>query len=287
MSTVQVGLEVHRILYATDFSAVAETAGRYAAGLAQSLGAPLEIGHVLPTPNDERDDHWPAERKRREKRLTEYSESLGRLGVQAHSSVSTECPASLAISLMQRRTGADLVVVGTDAKTPLDRLLLGSTAEALLREGTVPVLVVGPHAKPPKEKGPMFATIVLATDFSATTENASRFALSLAVTLGAHLCVVHTVQGENTGESNPVQGEAAFKREIAEALPVGRYGFYDVPGGRKDKEIGESIVQFAGSVGADLIVMGAREPSFWLLHVRRGVTQDVLAEAGCPVLTVR
>ena len=39
-------------------------------------------------------------------------------------------------------------------------------------------------------------------------------------------------------------------------------------------------------VRADLIVMGPRKRSFWLTHVKRGVTLDVLARAKCPVLTV-
>jgi len=42
----------------------------------------------------------------------------------------------------------------------------------------------------------------------------------------------------------------------------------------------------AEKVKADLIVMGPRKHSFWLTHVRRGVTLEVLAQATCPVLTV-
>jgi hypothetical protein len=32
--------------------------------------------------------------------------------------------------------------------------------------------------------------------------------------------------------------------------------------------------------------MGPRKHSFWLTHVKRGVTLEVLAHATCPVLTV-
>lgn len=39
-------------------------------------------------------------------------------------------------------------------------------------------------------------------------------------------------------------------------------------------------------VNADLIIMGARQRSFWLTRLHRGVTQDVLAQAACPVLWV-
>ena len=38
--------------------------------------------------------------------------------------------------------GADLIVVGTHSRTGLDRLLMGSVAEHVVRHSNVPVLVV-------------------------------------------------------------------------------------------------------------------------------------------------
>ena len=38
--------------------------------------------------------------------------------------------------------GADLIVVGTKGKTGIKRLLLGSTAENVIRQSTIPILVV-------------------------------------------------------------------------------------------------------------------------------------------------
>jgi nucleotide-binding universal stress UspA family protein len=48
----------------------------------------------------------------------------------------------------------------------------------------------------------------------------------------------------------------------------------------------ESILELANRVHADLIVLGARNASFWLTHVEHGLTPDLLAEAKCPVMTV-
>jgi nucleotide-binding universal stress UspA family protein len=45
-----------------------------------------------------------------------------------------------------RAWGADLVVAGTHGRRGLDRLLLGSVAEGILRRSAVPVLLV--HAAP-------------------------------------------------------------------------------------------------------------------------------------------
>ncbi|MBK5255867.1 MAG: universal stress protein [Vicinamibacteria bacterium] len=43
---------------------------------------------------------------------------------------------------MAETWGADLLVVGTHARTGLARLLLGSTAEQVVRHSTIPVMVV-------------------------------------------------------------------------------------------------------------------------------------------------
>ena len=51
-------------------------------------------------------------------------------------------------------------------------------------------------------------------------------------------------------------------------------------------EVAGAVLGLATSVDADLIVMGARKASFWRTYIQAGLTPAVLAEAGCPVLTV-
>ena len=43
---------------------------------------------------------------------------------------------------MARELGADLIVMGTQGRTGLDRLILGSTAESVLARADCPVMVV-------------------------------------------------------------------------------------------------------------------------------------------------
>jgi nucleotide-binding universal stress UspA family protein len=52
--------------------------------------------------------------------------------------------ASAAIIRTARELGADLIVMTTHGRTGLNRVLLGSTAELVVRESPVPVLTVGP-----------------------------------------------------------------------------------------------------------------------------------------------
>lgn len=289
MSTTQAPTHVHTILLATDFSAIAERAGEYAVRLAQQLEVPLEIGHVMAPPDDEWDEiSWHTERERRGQRLHTWSVELQKIGIRVHSAISTDCPAPLAISLLQKRSGADLLVLGTESKSTLDRFLLGSTAEALIREGSVPVLTVGPRARPPHADGTLFRKMVLATDFSPASERAERLAIDLAHHFAAKLYVLHLDRAclpDNAGAR--FHAEMAFRNKLMQDLPPDRFEIRNAECGVGSANVSDSIVQYAADTLADLIIMGARERSFWLLHVRRGVTQDVLAAAECPVLTAR
>lgn len=49
------------------------------------------------------------------------------------------------IILMAETWGADLLVIGTHARTGLARLLVGSVSEYVIRHSTIPVMVVPPH----------------------------------------------------------------------------------------------------------------------------------------------
>ena len=51
-------------------------------------------------------------------------------------------PVSEAILADARRAGADVIVMGTHGRRGLNRLLLGSDAERVLRDANVPVLLV-------------------------------------------------------------------------------------------------------------------------------------------------
>jgi len=49
------------------------------------------------------------------------------------------------IARFAKEKGADMIIVGTHGRTGLRRVLMGSTAESLLREAPCQVLVVRPH----------------------------------------------------------------------------------------------------------------------------------------------
>jgi nucleotide-binding universal stress UspA family protein len=118
---------VGTVLLATDGSDGAERAADHAIAVAAATGARL---HALTVG----DDGGPAEGAAARAREA---------GVDATAAVRSGRPHE-AIREYAEGHGADLVVVGTHGRSGVERVLLGSVAERVLRTATRPVLVVGP-----------------------------------------------------------------------------------------------------------------------------------------------
>jgi nucleotide-binding universal stress UspA family protein len=118
---------IEAVLLATDGGEGAERAADHAVAVAAATGAHL---HALTVG----DDGGPAERAAARAREA---------GVDATAAVRSGRPHE-AIREYAEDHGADLVVVGTHGRSGVERVLLGSVAERVLRTATRPVLVVGP-----------------------------------------------------------------------------------------------------------------------------------------------
>jgi nucleotide-binding universal stress UspA family protein len=144
---------------------------------------------------------------------------------------------------------------------------------------------VGPHAKQLPAGPLVFRTIVYATDFSAEASKAAVYALSFAQDSGAHLYFCYVAVGEITAEERRSL-DARSKADLKRMIPESSYEWCTPETVVEHGDAAEGILELAERVHADLIVLGARNASFWLTHIERGLTPDLLAEATCPVMTV-
>ncbi|HEV2579008.1 MAG TPA: universal stress protein [Acidobacteriaceae bacterium] len=279
-----------KIMFATDFSPVAMRAAQYVRALAQKFSSAVILVHVYSSFDEEISDSIAAEQQRCRNLLTAQQHEFEVAGITTSISLTSECPPPDALLLKERQLAPDLIVAGTESKSPVSRFFLGSTAEHLIRNASVPVLTVGPNSKPANHGPLILKRIVFATDFSDGSHRAGAFGVALTAESGAHLWICHVAgaEGAHTG-TQPATSDAReqrFREELARLLPSGSYEWCNTESYSQHGSPGRGILDTAARVGADLIVMGARSRSFWLLHVRRGVTQDVLAHATCPVLTI-
>ncbi|MBL8751643.1 MAG: universal stress protein [Planctomycetes bacterium] len=139
----------HRIVCPTDFSPTAGRAADYATELARTFGAELILLHVIPEMNYPLRSFgmagaFPHLREELHKRADEaLQKEKARLGAgvtirtllhdgEAHQQV-IDCA---------KGEKADLIVIGTHGHTGLKHLMLGSTAEKIVRAAECPVLTV-------------------------------------------------------------------------------------------------------------------------------------------------
>jgi nucleotide-binding universal stress UspA family protein len=133
---------VGRILVATDFSKGAERALAAGIELAQAFHATIDLLHVYPPVSGVFPGApTPVNVENIERALAELAERVRNAGVECRTA-SVEGAAAEMINSQTASLAGDLIVMGTQGRTGLRRLMLGSVAEETLRGAVTPVLVV-------------------------------------------------------------------------------------------------------------------------------------------------
>jgi nucleotide-binding universal stress UspA family protein len=149
-------MKLNRIVVATDFSDVSLVALEAAFNLDLGNDATLYLLHVLETPGGiDPIAGWvrPSNTELYEEAMdrldsTIPENSLKEMKIERH--VVTGSPVR-EIARFAKEKEADMIVVGTHGRTGVARVLMGSTAESLLRESPCQVLVVKPHVTSTKD----------------------------------------------------------------------------------------------------------------------------------------
>ncbi|MGH7233560.1 MAG: universal stress protein [Nitrospiraceae bacterium] len=293
---------LHRILFATDFSQGARHAQAYAAFLAHAYSAELTIIHVFEIyPSALYADPWSNPllleplRDEISRNLDELAANVRRCGVQA-TNAHVIGIASEQLIETARNEAVDLIIVGTQGRTGLEHVLLGSTAERVVKGAPCPVMTVRSSGPAPSHDTPItIKRIVAPTDFSDCSLDALEYTIQMAKRFEASVTIVHVLEWASVGldfsvaevaEGGKVRKET--ERRIAELADVirtqGLTAESVIRGGGAPADF---VLELARERGADLIVMGT--------HGRRGlsrllagsVAEGVLRRSPCPVITVK
>ena len=145
----------YRIVVPTDFSECSQQAWELAQRLADAFSAELVLVHVLveaplfdegPFVMDRVRRVHDGARKWAEKTLEEWATAARGKGLHARVVLRTGVPYREIVALVTDER-ADLVVIGTHGRGGIDRALLGSVADRVVRLGPCPVLTVRqPHS---------------------------------------------------------------------------------------------------------------------------------------------
>lgn len=125
-----------KILVATDFSPHSEVAYEYAKRVAKKAGSELLLLHVI-----EHREFVESYRRLVEKELTRLVEELASEGVKARYLIKVGAPYKEIIRTARDEEITSIFIGFKGAEGFLETLVMGSTADAVLRYSTIPVLV--------------------------------------------------------------------------------------------------------------------------------------------------
>jgi len=286
-------ISLKTILYTTDFSPTAEAAAPYALELAQRYGAKVVALHVRPPQVNGMvpPESWAAVREANAIQAKEQADHLAALfrGVENKIEV-TEGGIWDVISKTIEATKPDLIVTGTHGREGFGKVLLGSHTENILRHSHVPVLTVGPCVRVEPEQAMNMKRILYATDCSKASEAALPYAISLAEENQAELDVLQVIPPQKRGELvHPHELADAMARHLKELVPPEAQAWCKPNFLTEIGKVEEKILQVAALRKADLIILGPRglERAIGVTHLPWTITHKIIAEARCPVLTVR
>src|SRR5512145_2561563 len=278
-----------RILCAVDFSRPAQAAFEHALALSRARNAELTAVHAVPV--SERFNWRARERIAKTEALRAAADAAGvRLRVtEQHGD-----PAG--VVLLHANAGRfDLIVLGTHARTVVERLRAGSIAEQVTKRASCPVLIV-PMSEARREGLASFRNIMCPVDFTKASDAALGHALHL-VKDGGRLTLLHVSKASHAVSASRYAyhfsvpeyarrlQQDAWQR-LQDVVPVEARTEADVRARAVSGTPATEIVRIASEIEADLIVMGVTSRGAIGRKLIGSTAARVIRTAGRPVLAV-
>jgi len=165
---------------------------------------------------------------------------------------------------------ADLIVMGTHGGSGLNRWMLGSVAERVLRESPVPVLTVRSAPCEPIRR------VLCPVHDTELSRRALTLAAGISACFEASLTVFHV---KEPAGANPVT-------DLCSWVPQEERARCDIRELVRHGDASEEIVRLATEEPYDLVVLGAPRRRFFDGMVLGTTTLRTVRHAPCPVLTV-
>jgi nucleotide-binding universal stress UspA family protein len=286
--------KIQKILVPYDFSEISLRALSRGAALCRKWDAKLLVLHVVESSNDEilkylalPQDYQASLKKKIQGEIQKIAHETGEKKISHEIFISRGKPAVRILKIAEEEK-ADLIVMGTQGRTGLKHVFLGSVAERVVRYSSVPVWVNRGAPDLPKK-------ILIPVDFSENNRMAFEMALDWVEFLGAEVYLLHVVDLRDlyTFEvlSLPVDHpslEKTLKSEAEEKLAqwgkkVPRPHLLEVKVGNPVLEIHDAIRLHS----IDLVMM-ATHGRTGLKHLLLGsVAENVVRTSPVSVVTVR
>jgi len=289
---------IKTIVIATSLKDASDAVVRAGVDAARAAGASAWLVHAfppqaVPTGIGSIDSHWVGEQLE-----WQASEVRAKLAAQARSTDLASLPGfrqeqlfpvlgspRRAVVDAARTLDADLIVIGAAEGGALKKMLLGSTADGVIRRASCPVLVVRSEmALPP-------ARVEIAVDLSPLSAGVLREGLRVLLALGgsakqaAALFVLSPIDLRLSPDFTSEQVERFARQELGRLVEANRVG--EAP--RLELRTGEpreEILAALAAAKADLAILGTHGRSGFDRLLLGSVASEVMRLAGCNLLVV-
>ena len=304
---------IQRILFATDFSQCSSHAFQFALSWSEACVAELHIIHVLGpyTGLDIEasvtklyvDEQQKISRTKLDDLLMEAKTRVPATSTQLVCGMPSDQISEYAVDYH-----ADLVITGTHGWTGLDRILLGSIAERVVRQSPCPVMTVRytegatqksenhtiPPSKSEDDKRLTPHHLLIPIDFSECSLNAYEYGVQVAKCYDASVTLLHALEplsySLDFNLTHPVENKE-YRQKVESRLSE----FSDVLKNQglradyqlRDKPASSAIPRTLSAIQADMIVMGTHGRGGFSRLEMGSVAEAVLRQSPYPVLTVK
>ncbi|WP_126664301.1 universal stress protein [Haloterrigena salifodinae] len=186
----------------------------------------------------------------------------------------------------------DLTVVPTHGRRGLERFLLGSTTERVVRRADGPVLTIRPDAA--AELAYPYRRVLAPTDGSDCARDALEVGVDVASATGAALHLLTVVDVVSVGVDVRSELKTAMLEEVADEILDEASSVAETNGVEPAAEtvaygpsVAEAIRSYVEEQDIDLVVVGTHGRTGFDRYVLGSVTESLVRTAPVPVLTVR
>jgi nucleotide-binding universal stress UspA family protein len=300
-----VEFKVKHLIVPLDGSRLAEAALPITRQLAQKLGAPVTLVHLIERhpPQQIHGEHHLTNPKEAERYLTELGRrifpSSPRVAQHVHATEITDVPR--AIAEHATKWGSDLVVMCAHGQIGLRTLLFGSIAQQVAASSAVPVLLIHPGeagAAPILSQRPLLVLL----DGTGVDGQSLPLAAALAKAcgVGLHLVVVvptlRTLSGSGAASGLLLPATTTKILQLAHAdaceylsrqIALRQAEGLPVVGEVLRGEPSEIIVKTARHVAPDLIVLGIHNEEGLTAFLSKSAVSKLASSTPLPLLLVR
>jgi len=278
------------VLVPTDGSECAEMAAEYARDLATRYGATVHVLCVADARTLENAPHHDQITDERAELAERTCAAFSAADIPVERAVRTDVPHSAILEYVTDRE-IDLVVMGTHGRTGVERYLLGSVTEKVVRLSDAPVLTV--KATDDEAVTYPYDDVLVPTDGSDGAAAAIAPAVDVAGTYDARLHALSVVDTLATGidvRSEIVREQLEEEARTAVEAVEARAADASVAAVETAVEHGSPYREIRSYVEAndvDLVVMGTQGRSGLERYLLGSVAEKTVRTSPVPVMTVR